>query len=171
MNLRKANKIDARAIAMIHTASWRDAYRPFLDAAYLAGPVEEDRLNLWIKRFSNDDVSWDVTVAETDGALLGFVCTFGDVDPKWGSLLDNLHVLPHLKRSGIGTQLFRAAASWVVKRYPSQGMHLWVFEGNEEARTFYSRMGGTSVERAVNSTHGGSPPSLRYYWPEPSVSN
>ena len=168
MILRQAKKTDAEEIAAIHVASWRDAYRPFLDANYLAGPVEQDRLNVWVERFAREDTNWNVTIAEAQNELLGFVCTFGDCDPHWGALLDNLHVLPRLKRSGIGTQLIRAAASWVVREHPTKGMHLWVFEGNESARAFYSRMGGTAVERAINSTHGGASPSLRYYWPAPA---
>lgn len=167
MLLRSAKISDVEDIIDIHIASWRDAYRPFLDPQYLAGPIEEDRRSVWHERFAEKNVDWQVTVAEDANQILGFVCIFGNHDPKWGALLDNLHVSPHAKRRGIGRQLIESAAAWTAIEHPSQGMHLWVFEGNHSACAFYSRLGGSVVERTTDSTYGGSNPCLRYYWPKP----
>ncbi len=169
MHLREAHPGDANAIAALHTVSWRDAYRMIFDPAYLAGPVEKDRLNVWTERLSAPNVARRTTVAESDGQLLGFICAFGGNDPTWGSLVDNLHVLPAEKGKGIGKQLLRSAAVWIAQNYPAGGMYLWVYEANEASCRFYDRMGGQSVERSLKSSLGGTAPILRYHWPDPNA--
>ena len=64
-----------------------------LDPAFLAGPVESDRMAVWAARLSNPRNDQHVVVAVEQGVLVGFVCVFGDEDPKWGRI-DNLHVIP-----------------------------------------------------------------------------
>jgi GNAT superfamily N-acetyltransferase len=162
VRFRRATEDDAAAIAALHALSWKDAYRQFLDPDYLAGPVDQDRLDLWTARFAKADVSWSTTVAEKDPAIIGFACVFGDADPTWGALLDNLHVRPDAKRTGIGRSLLRFAASWVTSRYPSSG----ITSGSLRA---IPPPGGAPVGRANNTPHAaGDPVSLRYFWPDAS---
>jgi GNAT superfamily N-acetyltransferase len=169
MRLREADSGDIAAVAALHTASWRDAYRTIFDAAFLAGPVVKDRLDVWTERLTTPSESCRTTLAEEDGKLLGFVCVFGGNDPQWGSLVDNLHVLPGLRGKGIGQALLRSAAAWVAQAYPATGLYLWVYEANVAAARFYDRLGGRAVERTTKSTHGGTAPILRYHWPEARV--
>jgi GNAT superfamily N-acetyltransferase len=169
MHLREATAADASAIAALHTASWRDAYRTIFDAAYLAGPVVQDRIDVWTERFNSPSPAQHVIVAEEDGKLVGFVCVFGARDETWGSLVDNLHVLPHLKGKGAGKLLLQSGARWASRAYPSAGLHLWVYEANEGACRFYDRMGGQNVERTTKSTHGGTAPIFRYWWADPAA--
>jgi hypothetical protein len=82
--LRQATKEDIGQIASLHALSWRDAYRSILDPAFLAGPVESDRMAVWAARLSNPRNDQHVVVAVEQGVLVGFVCVFGDEDPKWG---------------------------------------------------------------------------------------
>jgi GNAT superfamily N-acetyltransferase len=111
-----------------------------------------------------------VTIAEDRSGAIGFVCSFGDDDPVWGALVDNLHVLPHAKGSGVGRLLLASAGQWAAGRYPGAGLYLWVFEANEPARRFYDRMGGVVVERVIepNPAGGGESLSLRYAWSDPA---
>jgi hypothetical protein len=84
MHLRQATKDDIAQIASLHALSWRDAYQSILDPAFLAGPVESDRLAVWNARLSTPRDDRQVAVAVEQGVLVGFVCVFGDEDPKWG---------------------------------------------------------------------------------------
>lgn len=166
-DLRPAVAKDAPVIAAIHVASWRDAYAELLDADYLRGPIEEERLGLWIGRLSDPAPGQIVQVAEgEDGVVIGFVCAFCNADAKWGSIIDNLHVVPKLRGHGIGERLFRSAASLVEQESASGGLFLWVFRANTAALRFYQRLGGKVVgEDASRIPAANGKPALPVHWP------
>jgi GNAT superfamily N-acetyltransferase len=168
--LRQATADDAAMIAQLHVDSWRSAYRDILDPAYLAGPIERERREVWTARFARPNAEMAVTLAEDAAGPIGFICTFGNEDPVWGAMVDNLHVLPRAKGRGVGRLLLASAGKWTASRYPGAGLHLWVFEANESARRFYDRMGGVVVERITepNPAGGGESLSLRYAWNDPA---
>jgi ribosomal protein S18 acetylase RimI-like enzyme len=166
MPLRPATTDDVTQIAALHVASWRDAYRSILDPAFLAGPVEQDRLDVWRARLNGPAGNQHVIVAIGAGALVGFVCVFGAEDPKWGACVDNLHVASLTRGQGVGAALLRAAASWVRENYPDSGLYLWVFETNARAREFYENLGGRIVEKTLSRIPSAADASiLRIHWP------
>jgi len=165
MRMRLATAQDADAVAHIHAESWRTAYRGALSDAYLAGPIDEERRALWRERFANPPAGQYVAVAEDDGRIVGFVCAYGGHDARWGTFIDNLHVLPDLKRQGTGRLMMQDAARWSATAHPGQGMYLWVLQSNAPARAFYERIGGENVERGTWTPPDGSElPKLRYAW-------
>jgi GNAT superfamily N-acetyltransferase len=169
MRIRTATAADIDAIANLHAESWRITYRGQYADAFLDGPVFDDRLRLWRDRLIAPEANQHTIVAEED-ALLGFACAFGDRDPQWGTLLDNIHVDPMRKRSGVGTQLIREIAAWTLDAAPSSGLYLWVLEANAPARRFYERLGATNVERTTSNPPGaGTVVSFRYAWPDPAT--
>ena len=87
-------------------------------------------------------------------------------DPTtWGTLVDNLHVVPGMKGRGIGRTLLKAAASETMGRFPDDGVYLYVFELNHAARRFYASIGGREVERgSVEPPGGGSQIHWRVAW-------
>ena len=168
MQLREATPADADDVAALHTASWRDAYRTILSPDYLAGPIEAERQAIWRPRLAEPRPDQRVTLAVADGALAGFVCAFGHDDPRWGALVDNLHVARSTRGTGLGARLLREAGTWVADTYPGSSLFLWVYEANLPARGFYDRMGGQVVERLVKSNPGGGEAArLRIHWPDP----
>ncbi|MEX0785408.1 MAG: GNAT family N-acetyltransferase, partial [Dehalococcoidia bacterium] len=168
IRLRLAQPSDAQAIAALHADSWRTAYRGMLPDEFLDNDVVDDRATLWAKRFGDAEyLSHTVTLlAEQNGELAGFAHSFIDEDPEWGTLLDNLHVRPELKRSGIGTKLVVESAARVQALGSELGLYLWVLEGNANAQRFYDALGGRVVGRSTSPEGGGSAPSLRYWWPQ-----
>jgi ribosomal protein S18 acetylase RimI-like enzyme len=103
VTIRSAVEADAADIAAIHTASWRDAYAGILAPEFLNGDIETDRLDLWSRRLSEPPPSQLVDVARhATGAMVAFACSYHDADARWGSLVDNLHVLPRLRGQGVG---------------------------------------------------------------------
>ena len=158
---------------MLHVDSWRRHYRGAYADSYLDGDVVADRREVWSDRLGSQDGAIATTVAEHDDALVGFIHVPFDADARWGALVDNLHVVKHLQRRGIGAQLLRAAAASVVARHEPTGLFLWVLEQNLAAQAFYDVLGGTPVESAaVQPLRGdpqtlvGSPRKLRYVWPD-----
>lgn len=119
MFLRTALTSDASAIAWLHAQSWRIAYRGILSDDYLDGPLFENRLAVWQQRLREDDSQQQlVLLTGKRDCLSGFVCAHLDADPKWGALLDNLHVHPDHRRCGLGRRLMAAAAQWVKQQRP-----------------------------------------------------
>lgn len=163
---RLAADADAAVIAAIHVASWRDAYSSILDANFLAGPVLADRLALWSARLAAPPTGQIVQIAEaSNGAALGFICAYRDQDPQWGSLVDNLHVLPAMRGRRIGERLLRSAVKQLELEGSQAGFHLWVFEANDRALRFYSRLGGQVVERDVSRIPAANRKTvLRVHW-------
>ncbi|MGB2712893.1 MAG: GNAT family N-acetyltransferase [Vicinamibacterales bacterium] len=160
---------DADEIAALHAESWRSAYRGFLPEAFLAGPIFDERRELWVSRMrAPDPHRRGVFKAVSGRSLAGFACVLLDADPSWGALLDNLHVKPAMKRQGIGRQLFEHVRWWVETTVPGTPVHLTVIEANVDARRFYERMGGTLVERElVEVIPGTQLVVLRYRWESP----
>lgn len=169
---RRAGREDAAAIARLHTDSWRRHYRGAYSDAYLDGDLLADRLAVWSGRLAAP--SGTVTLfAEDDEGPLGFVHLVLDADPRWGSLVDNLHVTAARQRTGVGHALLRRAAAEAAAGAASPALHLWVLEQNTPARAFYKAMGAAHVETVPVGPPGGDPtrlngtPSkLRMSWPD-----
>ena len=98
---------DATTIARIHATSWRSAYRGILPDEYLDDDIDADRLTHWRRRLSAPTERDVGVLALQDGAPVGFGFAVRDDDERWGSMLDNLHVLPEHKGHGLGRSLMR----------------------------------------------------------------
>lgn len=166
--LRLAGPDDAALVAALHCASWRSAYAGILDAAYLGGPIEAERLAAWQARFGEALPARRVIIAETgDGNAVGFVCALRDADAQHGGLIDNLHVHPDHRGGGIGAVLLRAGAAWLADGPAPRPMHLWVYEANGGGRRFYARLGGVEVERdSGDHPADGGQSVWRVVWPD-----
>ena len=166
MNIREADIEDVAGIALLHVESWRTAYRGAYSDAYLDGDVYPDRQRVWRERLTAPAERQFTIVAEQDGAIMGFACGRGDEDPRWGTLLDNLHVRPDEKWRGIGTRLIGEVALRTQRDWPASGLYLWVLESNAPARRFYERLGAQNEERTTSEPPGGGEViTLRYAWP------
>lgn len=176
---RLAEQSDAPGVAALHADSWRRHYRGAYADAFLDGDVVSDRLAVWSDRLGDGgDPNGQYTVlAEAEGGeLIGFAHTIFGKDPKWGALLDNLHVSHRHQRRGLGAQLLRLSGAAVADQVPGSGLYLWVLEQNTRAQAFYQALGGISVERGKVPAPGGVPGRLngeptcfRFAWPDPAA--
>ncbi len=164
MIYRLAKTDEAHKVALLHAKSWQSAYRGIMSDDYLNYEVVEERLYYWYKRFAKTSADDFFYVAEDESELKGFICIIGNEDPIWGSLIDNLHVLPDLKGKGIGKKLFDAGVEWVKNRYDASHFYLWVYEANHGARGFYDKLGGECVEKVQQQNDGITSTILRYAW-------
>tara|TARA_B110001454_G_scaffold192721_1_gene193211 strand:- start:621 stop:1181 length:561 start_codon:yes stop_codon:yes gene_type:complete len=164
--VRLAQPDDAHALAQLHSASWRQAYRGQMTDAFLDGPVFEDRLALWTGRLLNPSPRQAVWVATRDDTVVGLACAFAHHDERWGTLLENLHVTPDHKRQGIGQLLFDAVRQWANQSAPGHWLHLWVLASNHTAQRFYQQLDAQHVESgAWHAPDGSCLPQYRYAWP------
>jgi len=167
MDYREATYADRLAIATLHAQSWRHTYRGAYRDEFLDGPVFDDRRAVWEKRLAEPKANQFVVLAEEQGDLVGFACAYGRDDPRWGTLLDNIHVRPALHRKGIGTALFAQVVAWCREHAADCGLWLWVVGQNHRARCFYERLGAldSGAELRPPSAGGGEPREVhRYTW-------
>ena len=169
--LRRAGPEDAETIAALHAESWRRHYRGAYTDAFLDGDVVADRRAVWTARLRSDTGTATI-LAERDGDALGFVHADFDTDPRWGSLVDNLHVNNDVRRTGIGTVLLREAARAIADHGASAAMYLWVLEQNTAAQAFYQARGAVRGETIPvppgddPARLNGSPRCTRMLWPD-----
>ncbi|MGI5239224.1 N-acetyltransferase family protein [Dactylosporangium sp. CA-139066] len=172
VEFRPAGPQDAERVALLHADSWRRHYRGAYADAFLDGDVEADRIAVWTAKLASP-AGTETVLAERDGRLEGFVHVVFDDDPRWGSLVDNLHVVHDRRRGGLGTRLLGRAAEAIGERAAGDAMYLWVLQQNTAAQAFYAARGGTCVETvAVSAPAGnpawlnGAPNKLRMAWPD-----
>ncbi len=167
--IRPARLADAGAIAELHAASWRATFGNVLSEEY-RGRLLEDRRAIWRERMSAPLANQFVVIAEEDGRLAGFACAYGDDDPRWGTLLDNLHIGGDWQGRGLGRSLMVNVAGWCTAEYPESGLYLLVLEQNTRARAFYEELGATDVGGETWVPPGFlDAPSRRYAWTKERV--
>lgn len=172
---RVAGAEDAAAVAELHGDSWRRHYRGAYADAFLDDESPEYLGAMWAERLATREGT-RTTVAEDDGQLVGLAHLIIGADPKFGALVDNLHVRAPLKRQGIGTQMLALTAKSLQELAPGSGLYLWVLEQNTSAQGFYEARGGIQGDRKEVPPPGGEPRRLngrpacfRYYWPDPAT--
>lgn len=154
------------SVARLHARSWASAYRGLLRDDYLDGPVRAERLALWRRRRDEPVPGQLGVVAESAQGLQGFAFAFIGRDPRWGTLLDNLHVHPDGRSRGLGRQLLHALSEALLEAGAEGGLHLEVLDGNQRARRFYERIGGMAVQGGLARLPDGSQlPEWVYAWP------
>jgi ribosomal protein S18 acetylase RimI-like enzyme len=169
-NYRLALKSDAEQIALLHARSWKHTYRGMLRDDFLDGDVIGNRRAMWCDRLARHREDQFVLVATDSTGICGFVCAYGKQDPRWGSLIDNLHVAYEHKHGGIGTVLMRNVAAWLAEHHGDAGVYLWVMEANDAARRFYEKLGARNAGTIdKENPGGGSARNCLYFWERPSA--
>ena len=140
VSVRDAKVADAQAIAEIHVAAWRAAYRGAMPDAYLAALSVAERVERWTRAIATPGPA-KVAVAELGGQVAGF-CSFGPTrDP--GSVdaeIYSLNIFPPLWGRGAGRMLCEHAFREAAAR-EHEAVTLWVLKENDRARRFYESLG------------------------------
>jgi len=142
--VRRAEPQDAPAVARVHVASWRQAYRGLLPQEYLDSLSIEARTTTWAKAFSQShDQASTTLVGELDGQIVGFACVGpsrdDDLDSATGELW-GLYLDPAHWGVGHGHTLHTEALD-VARASGAAAATLWVLTTNQRARHFYERHG------------------------------
>ncbi|SKA20994.1 hypothetical protein SAMN02745126_04171 [Enhydrobacter aerosaccus] len=163
-SIRTATLVDADAIAALHAASWRSAYRGILSSGTLGPALDQERRTHW--RYALADLGpRDIVLLVDD---LAFIAVWDEGDPGFGAYLDNLHVHPDRRGGGVGRRLMGAAAERLAAR-GERRLYLWVFDANVRTIEFYRRLGGEIVERGMAEIDGNRVPQSRVVWTDTAV--
>jgi ribosomal protein S18 acetylase RimI-like enzyme len=161
--VRRAELDDAGAIARVHVATWRSAYRGLLPDDFLASLSEAHYTERW-KRVINEGSSRVFVVEEPDG-IAGFASGGRERAGETGYAgeLYALYVLDGAQRRGHGRDLVRSVAHALHEmRIPD--MIVWVLRDNLAAREFYERLGGTYVRAQPITIGAATLEEVSYGW-------
>jgi ribosomal protein S18 acetylase RimI-like enzyme len=157
--IRPATVADADAIAALHAASWRSAYRGIFKEGTLGPSLDGERRAHWRGKLG--------AMIPTDTVLIagdvGFIAVWAQGDAGFGAYIDNLHVRPERRSGGLGRRLLGEAMRRVSKR-GERGAYLWVFDDNVRAIDFYRRLGGEIIEGGFDEIDGAQVAHSRIAW-------
>ena len=143
---RPAVALDGPAIAEIYLRAVRKAM-PWLRLAH-----SDTEVTAWFSdELQRRHEAW---VATIDAAVSAFMSL--SFDRTW---VDHLYVDPDCQNRGQGSTLLALA-----KSLSAGELHLWAFERNQAARSFYERRGFRAVEFGDGSTNQEGEPDVRYRW-------
>jgi GNAT superfamily N-acetyltransferase len=142
--VRPATVDDARGIAEVHVAAWRETYTRLLPAGALDDLDVDARAERWTEILGGDaEYAW---VATRGDRIVGWA-TVGsgpvtDERPRQTEL-NGIYVLAALHGSGAGQRLLDAAIA-------DRAAYLWLAGDNPRAAAFYRR-NGFALDGAVSS--------------------
>ena len=102
------------------------------------------------------DRGW-VTVAESEGAVLGFLA-------RDDGEICSLYIAAGACGRGIGKHLLDAAKRQVLEGCDHARLSLWTFQANKGARRFYQREGFAEVQRSDGARNEEGLPDIEYVW-------
>jgi GNAT superfamily N-acetyltransferase len=163
VRIREATLADAEAISLLHATSWRSAYRGLLSDEYLDNDLFGERRKYWLAKMPVVSEKEFVLIAEVNETMVGFIAVMDIPEKGYSALVDNLHVIPSLKGSGIGSEMLRHAARRLLAS-GRNSFYLWVLEGNTDAGKFYLAKGGKSADQHTSEFGGKVVTATRFVW-------
>ncbi len=163
---------DARAIAEVHVASWRWAYREVLPPEVLSALSVEDREQEWREGLRSPPSGGGCLVAEDDGRIVGFV-GYGPAQDEGDDVGEvfAIYLVEDAVGRGIGRDLL-ARAEEALRSAGFRRAVLWVFEANDRACRFYEKAGwawdgarlqwGSLSHGSAHRIECGEEPIVRY---------
>ncbi|MEX0651284.1 MAG: GNAT family N-acetyltransferase [Actinomycetota bacterium] len=160
---REAELDDAPAIAEVHVASWRWAYRGQLADETLDALDVAEREVRWREAIS--DPATIVLVAVVDSSIAGFVSAGPTDDDDAPPIIGELYAI-YLEERVAGSGVGRGLLERAVDGLRSAGFKrasLWVLDSNERARRFYERAGWAwDGKRSSHQVQCSNMPVVRY---------
>lgn len=139
--------------AAVHAESWRDSHRSFCSPEFVAAHTPQRQAAYLRGELMQGKQLWMLAEAQPVGLV-----------SLWGSLIENLYVLPSEQGKGYGSTLLRFAMA-----HCAGTPVLWVLSNNLRAQSLYQRHGfrmtgrehplsGTLAELEMAWTGGELPP-------------
>jgi ribosomal protein S18 acetylase RimI-like enzyme len=142
--VRPAELDDSAAIARVHVATWRTAYRGMLPDDFLASLDEAGYSERW-KRTLREGPG-RVYVAEDGADVVGFASGGRERagEDGYSGELYAIYVMREAQGRGHGRRLVQAVVGG-LREMKLNDMIVWVLRDNRPARAFYERLGGAYI--------------------------
>lgn len=167
--LRPASLADARAIAEINAAAWRETYAGLMPAEMLASIDLDGWTRRWLARIGSAETGQAVFVALEDGVPVGFARCNRQSNPKLVPLgfdgeIASIYLLRRVQRRGLGRGLMARLAEHLTF-VGCASAAVWVLRDAPKARGFYEALGAAPVGvEGVWDVEGVVLPDLAYGW-------
>ena len=162
MRLRPAVRADAPAIADLHVASWRAAYRGIYSDQFLDQEAPAERLGFWTGILAGDAFRIAL-VAEEAGTIIGICLALKDEEHGFDALIETLHVAPDRRGGRLGAVLLCTVVSDLIAA-GCKTAFLWVFQNNHPARRFYERLGAEVQDAGTFEVYGSTVHDMKCIW-------
>lgn len=146
---------DIPALRALHLANWREAYGAFLPEESLGAPAEAYMDARWTPGAMAQRAIW---LCRRGLEPLGFIAL--EREASGAVFVDNLHVAPKARGTGLGRRLMRVAA----ETGGAAGVWLLVMDANAHARAVYRTWGGTEGAPVDTSFLGTTVQDRRVDW-------
>ena len=139
--IRAAEIEDAAGLASVHVRSWQSAYVGMVPQEHLDALSVEKRAEGWRNGLSSG--AFRTFVATNEDGIVGLVsvgATRDEGDSPGAFEVGAIYISPGLWRQGIGRALW-LRASEEAQMQGALTLSAWVFERNDDSRTFYEAVG------------------------------
>ncbi|KQY83222.1 hypothetical protein ASD24_13150 [Paenibacillus sp. Root52] len=165
MQIRQAREGDAKAIAYVHTESWKTTYRGIIPDEFLDHLTTEARVPQWEQMIRSSEKEQILLVAEqADGKIVGFACGGREREGKlpYDGEIYAIYLLQAAQGQRIGTMLANQVVQY-LHTLKLRSLLIWALEKNPACR-FYEQMGGTLVHSQTLSVSGENQLEVAYGW-------
>ena len=143
--VRPARARDAEAVAAVHDAAWREAYRGVLPGRELERMIQRRGPEWWLQAMRRGA---RITVLDAGERIAGYATHGRSRSPQLpaaGEMFE-LYLDPPFQGLGFGARLFRASRAALTDR-GLDGLCVWCLAENTRGVAFYRRQGGRLVAR------------------------
>ncbi|MCI2062844.1 MAG: GNAT family N-acetyltransferase [Eubacteriaceae bacterium] len=162
ISIRNAKLKDLRRSSEIYVDSWRNTYRGMIADEYLDGMTYEHASDHLRNYITEPSMRLFAAVDEKDSPVGILACSLYTEIPDCG-ILDVLHISGPYKGMGIGTDLVKCCASYMLDHGCTK-MGVDVVTQNIKAIKFYRHTGAENYERYMDIFDGIGIDSLIMMW-------
>jgi ribosomal protein S18 acetylase RimI-like enzyme len=161
--IRRARPDDGARIAELHVEGWQE-FRSFVPGELMDARTVASRTAEWSEFLAGERAGTWTTIAELEGAVVGFASTRLLTEPDHGARgeIKNLFVDGAARGAGVGKRLLADAARWLAAN-GGEPIALYSFTENPY-RGAYDRLGGTVFGERPTDWGGIVVPETGYVW-------
>lgn len=169
IDIRRAGVADARTIAEVHIASWRETYAEMMPAETLAAFDPAEWASRWRTNLSDPDPASATFFVSDETGVAGLAHCRRQRSEKLVALgyageITSLYLLRRVQRRGMGRRLLAEMARHLRKN-DCDNASVWVFRDAAHARAFYEARGARATGVAgVWEIYGMVLPDMAYGW-------
>lgn len=162
LTIRPARPSDATALAGVHDAAWREAYRGVIPGAHLERMIMRRGPVWWRRNIMRGNPVLALDAGDRIAGYASLGRNRAAAVRAEGEIFE-LYLDPSHQGLGFGSKLFRAARSELASRGLA-GVVVWALVDNERACAFYERRGGKVAARALEHFGTELRERVAYVW-------